>query len=231
MTLGAVTQAVSGAFERLIGSLERRDEREFLPAALEVLETPPSPAGRAVAITIMLFVVLALGWAFIGRVDVTASASGQLVPAGRVKLVQPLDAGVVRAIHVQDGDHVKAGDVLIELDPTATGADRDSLAHDLMQAQLDVARLTALKRGGPAGRAPPRLDAPPEAPARDLDQARAAMRAQADEQAAKLASLDQQISQKRAESAEVGAQIAKLNASIPLLEEKVRLRKKLLGQG
>jgi hemolysin D len=231
MSFEGFSHALSGAFGRLLEPFDRLPEREFLPAALEVLETPPSPAGRAVAITIMAFVVLAAAWAFMARVDVTATAAGQLAPVGKVRLVQPLDAGVVRAIRAQDGDHVKAGDVLIELDPTDTGADRDRLSHDLMQAELDVARLTALKHGGEDGAAPGKLAPPAGAAQSDLEQANAAARAQADEQAAKIAGLDQQISQKKAESEEVAAEIAKLNASLPLLEEKERLRKKLYDQG
>ena len=231
MTFADVSRVISGAFRRMVERLERRDEREFLPAALEVLETPPSPAGRAVAITIMLFLVLALAWAFIGKVDIIATAPGQLTPVGKLKVVQPLDAGVVRSIRVQDGDHVKADNVLIELDPTDAGADRDRLTHDLTQAELDVARLTALTHGAPGGRAVVRLEGPPGATPAEMEKAYAATRAEAAEQGARLASLDQQIDQKQAESAEVGAEVAKLHASMPLLNEKVRLRKKLFDEG
>ena len=64
-----------------------------------------------------MFFCLALIWAGLGRVDIVASASGKAVPSGRVKQIQPFETGVVRAIHVRDGQSVKQGDVLIELDP------------------------------------------------------------------------------------------------------------------
>ena len=225
---GAITTAVRRGVERF----ERKDEREFLPAALEVLETPPSPAGRLVAIVIGVFFTVAVAWAFLGKVDVIATAPGRLLPSGKIKVVQPLDPGIVKAIAVQDGDHVKAGQLLIELDPTAPGADRDRLAHDLVQARLDVARLTALKpvaegAGGP-GQIPASIDG---ATADDTAQAKAALRAQLDAQAAKVAGLDQQISEKRAELGEVTALTAKINASLPILEEKARLHAKLRQQG
>src|SRR5579864_4551769 len=121
---------------------DRRREFElaFLPAALEVLETPPSPVGRAVSVTIISLFCVALGWTIYAHVDIVASAQGKLVPSGRSKVIQPLEMGVVRAIHVQDDQEVKAGDVLIELDPTINTAERDRLRSDLLSQQLDIAR-------------------------------------------------------------------------------------------
>ncbi len=67
---------------------------------------------------------MALIWATFGHVDIIAYASGKVVPSGRVKLVQPFEIGVVRAIHVHDGQSVKAGEVLIELDSSIIAAER-----------------------------------------------------------------------------------------------------------
>jgi hemolysin D len=221
----------TGLMRRGVERLDRRDEREFLPAALEVLETPPSPAGRGLAMTIGVFFMVALAWSFLGKVDVIATAPGRLLPSGKIKVIQPLDPGVVKAIAVQDGDHVDVGQLLIELDPTSVGADRDRLAHDLVQARLDVARLTALKpvaegRGGPG-----RIGSVPDATIDDVQQARAALAAQLDGQAAKVAGLDQQIAEKRAEVGEAAAMIDKTNASLPMLSEKARLHQRLKEQG
>src|SRR5664279_6576631 len=119
--------------------------RQFLPAALEVLETPASPVSRAIGATIILFFVLAIVWAVFGRVDIIATASGKIVPTGRTKTIQPLETGTVSAILVQDGDPVTAGQVLIELDRTVTQAERKHVAQDLVESQLDVARLAALR--------------------------------------------------------------------------------------
>ncbi|MEA3135014.1 MAG: rane fusion protein hemolysin, partial [Gammaproteobacteria bacterium] len=90
--------------------------RQFLPASLEILETPASPVGRAIGATIILFFVIAIVWAVFGHVDIIATASGKIVPTGRTKTIQPLETGIVSAIHVRDGDSVTAGQVLIELD-------------------------------------------------------------------------------------------------------------------
>src|SRR5438105_6357883 len=205
----------------------RREETQFLPAALEIAETPASPAGRAVAGTIIAAFAIAVAWAWFGEVDVIATAQGHVVPAGKVKMIQPLEAGIVRAIHVQDGDQLHAGDLLIELDPTVPGADRDRLARDLMQAQLDVAQFTALKRQIDSGADRPVFLPPGDASAGEIDIARAATLARANEQRAKLAGFDQQIAQKIGETKEAGVVINKLNATIPELEEKEKLRKQL----
>src|ERR1700686_1750453 len=120
-----------------------RDEIAFLPAALEIVESPPSPTGRAIGVTIIALFCLALIWAAVGKIDIVASAPGKIITTGRTKTIQPFETGVVRAIHVHDGDTVKAGDVLIELDPTINLAERDHLQSDLMAAELDIARLRA----------------------------------------------------------------------------------------
>ena len=225
-----VATYLKDAYHRLIDRYDQHDEREFLPAALEVVQTPPSPTGRALGFIIILFFAITLAWAFLGKVDVLATAPGRLLPQGDVKIIQPLDPGVVRAIHVQNGDRVRAGQVLIELDPTQPGADRDRLTQDLIQAKLDVARLTALKISIETGRAP-RMVAPAGVPRDLVEEAEAAMLAQSAQEASKVADLTQQISQKNAEAAEVSAETAKINGSLPMLTEKERIHRELTQQG
>ncbi|MEZ5832804.1 MAG: HlyD family type I secretion periplasmic adaptor subunit [Dongiaceae bacterium] len=211
-----------------------RDEREFLPAALEIVDTPPSPVGRAIGFTIILVAVIAISWACIGQVDIVATASGRIVPEGKVKIVQPADTGIVTAIHVADGDHVKAGDVLIELNSTQSQADRDRFVRDLLQANLSLARLRGLAAtlpGSPGERRKPNLvDPPKEAKPEDLKLTLAAMRAQAANETAKLADLDQQIEAKQAEAAEAAAATQKLQASLPMLASQEKLLRTMRDQ-
>jgi hemolysin D len=201
--------------------------RQFLPAALEILETPASPAGRAIAATIMLFFVLALAWGVFGRVDIIATASGKIVPTGRTKTIQPLETGIVSAIHVQDGDKVSAGQVLIEFDRTVTQAERQHIAQDLAASRLDVARLAALRDGFDGG-VPADLKVPAGASGPDVVRTRSAMKAQAAEQLAKLASIHRQIEQKVAEGQSITATIAKIDASLPLVEQGAVIRRKAM---
>ncbi len=201
----------------------RRDEREFLPAALEIIETPASPVGRAIAGTIIGFFVIALAWACLGKVDIIATASGRIIPSGRTKMIQPFETGVVRTIPVTDGQSVAAGDLLVELDPTANQADETRLARDLLQDRLDVARLRAQLANDSESFAPPE-GAEPQL----VETARRQMQAQTAEQAAKLATLDRQIAQKRAEGDGVTATIAKIQAMLPLLRGQRDIREELL---
>ena len=206
----------------------RKDELAFLPAALEIVETPPSPVGRAVAFTIIAVFAVALAWACIGTVDIVAVAPGKIIPSGRTKIIQPFETGVVRAIHVRDGQSVKAGDVLIELDPTMTGAELGHFKSDLIAAQLDVARL----RAALAAKDDPARGAQAAAGcAADLvEMHRRFLVSQTAEQNAKLAAIDGQVAQKEAERATIRASIEKLKAIIPPLEERVEIRKHMFNK-
>ncbi|WP_422473710.1 biotin/lipoyl-binding protein [Endozoicomonas sp. ALB032] len=93
--------------------------RQFLPAALEVEETPANPTSRIIVKTIILLFTIAIVWACVGRIDIVATAQGKIVPGERVKTIQPMVIGEVQAIHVREGDEVKAGDPLVSL---VTGA-------------------------------------------------------------------------------------------------------------
>ncbi len=115
-------------------------DREFLPAALEILESPPPPAPIALMATISAFALAALVWSFFGRLDVHAVAPGKVETAGYAKVIEPLDPGKVTAIHVEAGEPVKAGDLLFELDPAEARADA-AAAEAAMNASLaEIAR-------------------------------------------------------------------------------------------
>jgi hemolysin D len=201
------------------------DELVFLPAALEIVETPPSPAGRAVGGTIIAIFCLALVWAGFGKVDIVATAQGKIVSSGRTKIVQPFETGVIRAIHVQGGQQVKAGDTLIELDSTINVAERDHLGADLMTARLDAARLRAALAEGDD----PLADFhPPEGSSPDLvaTQQRFLLD-QTAEHRAKIAALADQMRQKAAERDTIAANIEKLGAIIPIAQQKADIRKEM----
>ena len=202
-----------------------QDEREFLPAALEIMETPASPVGRAIGGAIILFLLMALAWAIFGQVDIVATASGRVIPTGRSKVIQPLEGGIVRAIHVQNGDAVKAGDVLIELDPTESDADRNRLAGEVMQSRLEAARLEALLSGN---RDPQdAFTAPAEADAGQIALNRQLIGSAVAEYSAKLAELDRQVARERANRDAVMANIEKVEAVLPLLREQLEMRRTL----
>lgn len=121
-----------------------QDELAFLPAHLELTDSPVSPTARwTMRIIIGLFCV-ALLWAIFGQLDIVAVAPGKTVVGSRTKVIQPAETAVVKRILVQDGQAVKRGQLLIELDATGTGADYEKAGDALVNARLAELRLTAL---------------------------------------------------------------------------------------
>jgi len=121
-----------------------KDEIEFLPAVLEIQESPPLPAGRYILWAIVLFFSIVVVWSCVGKVNIVGVAQGKIVPSGRVKIIQPLETGVVRTIFVEQGEHVTQGQPLVELDTTLTGADRDQIRVQQLALKLDRARLLTI---------------------------------------------------------------------------------------
>jgi len=207
----------------------RSQEIAFLPAALEIVETPPSPLGRAIGVSIIAVFAIALAWASIGTVDIVAVAPGKIIPSGRTKTIQPFDTGVVRAIRVHDGQAVKAGDTLVELDTTAVDAEFEHLRGDLMSVRLEIARLRAAitNRDNPIS-----VFAPPgDAPADLVQMNRGFLISQTSEQKAKLATIDGQLAQKVAERDTIQASIEKLKSTIAPLQQRVEIREQLFQKG
>jgi len=211
----------------------RSYELEFLPAAVEILESPASPLGRAIALAIALFAAIAILWACVGEIDIVAVAQGKIVPTGRTKVVQapalnPGESGVVKAIAVEEGQHVEQGQVLIELDTTESGADRSKITQQLMQMRLDVARLRAVL-GLPGGEL---LDNPPAGTdPLILMLAQSLKRSQLAGEAEKLASFDREIDRQQAEARATQSEIAKYNEILPLQIERAMSKQTLLQKG
>lgn len=116
----------------------RREDQEFLAPALEVLETPPSPVRMALIIAICALAASALIWAYMGRIDIIATAQGKIEPTGKVKVIQPVVTGKVSDIRVANGDHVTAGEAVAVLDGTEAQAQLDDLQTQLMAARAEV---------------------------------------------------------------------------------------------
>jgi hemolysin D len=212
--------ATAGSFR-----MRRQQELAFLPAALEIVETPAPPLAGAIGGIIIALFCAALVWGSFCKLDIVASATGKIVPSGRTKVIQPFETGVVRAIHVRDGQSVKAGDVLIELDPTMNEAELKHFQSDLLSAELDVARIKAALSGD----ADPlsSFKAPAGATAAQVAVQRQFLARQIDEQRAKLEVLDRQRAQKEAELATATATTSKLEAMLPILQQRVAIRQEL----
>jgi hemolysin D len=221
--------------------------REFLPAALEILETPPSPLPVVTMLTICAVFAAAFAWSFFGRLDVNAVAPGKLEPTGRVKVIQALDPGKVAAIRVENGQPVKAGDLLLEFDPAEAAADEREAREALQAGLSEIARrrlaidaARAAQREGAENGAPlPALEALAANPQGKIEwgaplpqgvQAReeSVLSADLSQLADTLRALDKQVAQKQATLQRLRMSIAYQTALIDTLTERVDTRQQAI---
>lgn len=206
-----------------------RSDHEFLPAALEIMEKPPSPGLRWLMLSLCGLLLVALIWSIVGRIDVVATASGKVVPAGNVKQIQPIEIGYVRAIHVKNGQHVEAGQLLVELDPTVIGAEAEQANKGLLNAEVDAARNAALL--GHLGGRSSRFTAPAGTSSAIAATQSQYVRSAITEYEGERASLMQQRAENLAQLASVDAEIAKLEQTLPIVEQQLAARRELSDKG
>lgn len=119
-------------------------EAEFLPSALALQHKPVSPTARWVARLLILLLTLLLLWSIFGYIDITVDAQGKIIPDGQTKVITAVQVATVRTILVVDGQQVKAGQVLIELDSRALENEHAKDLGDWQMATLQGARSSAL---------------------------------------------------------------------------------------
>lgn len=123
------------------------DSHEFLPIVSEIQEEPLNPLGRTMFWTLMALILFATLWLTFGKADVVVSARGKVIPDGETKIIQPLDTGVIKRILVKEGDFVKKGQTLMEIDPSTTEPQLESLKANLEYVNLERKRLSATANG------------------------------------------------------------------------------------
>lgn len=225
---GAIANAARASTGKLARPAVRTGpEVDFLPAAVEILERPPSPAGRAVAWVIIFFMTSAIIWAIVGTVDVVAVAPGRTLPTGHSKVVQASEAGTITRILVSNGQSVRMGEVLLSADRTFSAADRDRLQGELAATQAELARLNATLSGHPVlafhpGQAP--------SPVHIASQ-RALLSGMLEEQRLRLAAIDAEIARRSADRGSVAASLERLDQVEPLLLERARMQADLGERG
>lgn len=197
----------------------------FSSAALAVQVLPPPKVVRMVSLGICAMVGITLVFAALASMDIVVTAQGKVSASGKSKVIQPLDAGVVKAIAVRDGQTVKAGDVLLELDATATLADRDRLQREMQETQMDVFRLNALLSGKEAWGETKGL------PTSMLSNQYAVLASRRTEQDSRMAALDADIARRTADRDAIAANIAQLRTSLPLVRQKHEMREELASTG
>ncbi|WP_435236390.1 HlyD family type I secretion periplasmic adaptor subunit [Psychromonas sp. PT13] len=162
-----------------------REEYEFLPAHLDVIEKPPAPKARLTALILTSFLIAVLAWSILGRMDIHAAAQGRLMVSSHSKIIQPLEQGEVSAINVKDGQRVKKGDILIEFNTVDIHAEIARLTQQISYAELESARLNALLTDDPENNFVP----PETAKPLQVQRIRAQLKSEVDETQASLQQL------------------------------------------
>jgi len=127
------------------------DSHEFLPIVSEIQEEPLNPLGRTMFWTLITLIFFTIIWLTFGKADVVVSARGKVIPDGEIKIIQPLDTGVIKKILVKEGDYVKKGQTLMEIDPSTTEPQMESLKANLEYINLERQRLNATTNGRSMG--------------------------------------------------------------------------------
>ncbi|WP_341908622.1 HlyD family type I secretion periplasmic adaptor subunit [Polaromonas sp. YR568] len=215
----------------LAGPKRLADEAAFLPASLSLQDTPAHPAPRRLAWALMVLFVIAVTWACFGKIDIVAVAPGRIIVGDRTKVIQPLEASVVRRISVKDGDRVKAGQLLVELDPTITSADQASVVEQLNVATSEAERTTlllnALQTGSTEETGVNGLARAKNFPSDTQRQ----LIAEWQDIIARKARLDAEVLRRKAEIATVNETIAKLEVVVPMAIAREADFKKLVTEG
>jgi hemolysin D len=207
-----------------------RHESEFLPAALALRDTPVHPAPRVAMRLIMALCALALGWAVLGKVDVVAQADGQIAPSDELKSIQSQDTAVVTAIHVMDGQAVKQGEPLIDLDATDPATTAAQTSDQLASTQWEAARARALLQAIATQQAP-KLAAISGSSAADLAEQQHVLAGEYTDYTSTVQELNADIAQSTASLHETEADIRSLEGTLPIEQQKLSDYAKLIGPG
>jgi hemolysin D len=248
----AVFSAAWAMRRELAGPRRLADEAAFLPAALSLQDTPVHPAPRRLAYALMAVFVLAVTWACFGKIDIVATAPGRIIVSDRTKVIQPLEASVVRRVLVRDGDRVAAGQVLVELDPTMANADKASVQEQRKAAASEVARSRALLQSLSKQELPTPVllgleaDLPGKKPEAwqpvntaagtstrqgETSAIQAQLFAEWQDIRAKVSKFDAEMARRQAEIGTVRQTIAKLEATLPMAQAREGDFKKLVSEG
>ncbi len=236
--------------DKLGESNKTRELAAFLPAALEVQETPPNPLLRWLSRTLLLLIVIALTWSYFGYINIVASAEGKIIPSSRVKQIQPLEKGMVKTLFVKEGQLVEKGQPLIALDATLNQADTNSLISEQQRTQLRLAVnqgfLALLNRITNTSKAEKLSDStnveqaltqqiqqmswqtPPSSA--DLQLHKSLLLQQWLQYQSQLRSLHSALAQNSAEQATVAEVITKLRLILPVVNKRLRLLKKMFRE-
>ncbi|MFA9396593.1 MAG: HlyD family type I secretion periplasmic adaptor subunit [Halodesulfovibrio sp.] len=124
--------------------LSQDDSHHFKPLLAEIEDTPANPLGSFVLWVIISIIFVSILWLSFGETEIVVSGQGKFIPSGKVKVVQPLETGVIRKILCERGEEVTKGQLLVEIDPSATDPAMESLQEEYKTYKITIMRLESL---------------------------------------------------------------------------------------
>jgi membrane fusion protein, adhesin transport system len=207
--------------------MSTHEARTSSPRLDALLTDHPLPSWRMFAWPVMVMMVGMIVWSNFAKLDEVAIASGEVVPVGKVKVVQHLEGGIIQDLFVSEGDAVKKGDNLLQLDLASSGTNKEELQVRLDSELLTRARLLAEAEGKD-------VQFPAEIAERRptlLRAQRQAFEARKREFASTIRVMDQQVKQKELETQELQARRKAVKRNLGLARERLKISKSLLSEG
>ena len=202
------------------------EDKEFLPPAVEILETPPSPMGRMLVWAVLALFVLVILWSFIGEIDEVVVARGKVIPIGYTKVLQSEDKGIVKRILVQEGQKVKEGELLMELDRTVSESDLNALKKEIAYYDISIRRILAELENKPFV-----PGAGGEVDSKDFVQQMSLYNSRQSERMARLEFYDAQIRQKEDSVRVAESSLEKYRQLLVIAQEREQNLKEIVEEG
>jgi adhesin transport system membrane fusion protein len=187
----------------------------------------PLPTWRPVARTVAVLLAILLVWANFAQLDEVSSANGEVIPQGKVKVIQHFEGGIIQNIYVAEGDMVKTGTPLVQLDLGTAGVNREELAVRIDGLTLTSARLEAEANGRD-------LQFPEDVAKRRpqfVANERQAFEARRKELASKRGVLADQLRQRELEVQELEARLRATSNNLKLAQERFKMSTSLVKEG
>ncbi|MGH7055754.1 MAG: HlyD family type I secretion periplasmic adaptor subunit [Stellaceae bacterium] len=219
--------------ERAPNSDRDAADREFLPVVLEIVETPPARSRAVLGYAICGLLAVSLIGLWLGWLPIFAVAPGQVAAVGQAKVIEPRETGQVKTIAVANGARVKAGQVLVALDPTAALANRAIVENKLIAARADQARLKAEIAAGGAAQidAKPAVAWPADIPAAIRAREQGILEADLTGLAAALSDLAAQRREKESERDRFSDGVTAQKALIAVVDQHIAMHRVLAKEG
>jgi len=215
-------------------SLEQQSAEQAAPKEMTssekldaLLLQNPLPGWRLVAWPVMILLALSIGWANFATLDEVSIATGEVVPAGRIRVIQHLEGGIIQEIYVTEGDTVREGQTLLQLDLASGGTNQEELQVRIDSERLVKARLEAEATGS-------ELNFPEDVALRRpaiVAAQRQAYDARRRELSSTIQVMREQVKQRVLEVEELTARSRAVKSNYRLALERLKMSKSLLAEG